>query len=111
VIAHDHSLPAVDLRNERDEFLLGPVVTRAFRKEGGILRGVGLVFVGYLIVSEDSVIRAFRHAGTAVNALIGVNEVMIPLGIVSVTWHDALSGTDLHTGAVQLTKSSDYMGH
>jgi hypothetical protein len=85
---------------------------KPFRPSGHaqVFVALGCVISGDLILNEDSLIRALRDAGAAVDAGVRIDVVPRPL-IDWLAWHDAFHRTDIYTSGVSQAQAGDDMGH
>src|SRR5262245_57919091 len=76
-------------------------------KERAVLRGIALPLLGHRVVGEDRLDRALRLARPAVNALVGVDVILVIALVDAVDWADGntrgILGTD--------TRLRDNIGH
>jgi hypothetical protein len=72
-----------------------------------VLLDIGSVVRGYVFLREDRCYGTLWLAGTAINALVGVNIELV-LALI-----DAIHGTDIHAGAVlnSNTRLDDHISH
>jgi len=89
---------------------LHEVTARPAFEEVGVLLGVAGILVRHIILVEDGLLLTFEFAGTAVNAVLGIDVVGRPLRIIF-DEEDGVTWANLYARITAFALTGDYISH